>query len=123
MRKFPNIRSQDKNVRQHAERAALNFVVQGTAADIIKRAMCNMEKRVPTDPNLTSARLLLQLHDELVYEVHEARAPALIGLLHEVMPQVCPELRVGLVVKTSSGSSWHSMAPAPPPHHYLPSAA
>ena len=69
---FPNIRSPQQNLRQGSERAAINAPIQGTSADLIKRAMDRMDAAL-ADAGLPDVRMLLQVHDELVFEVPEAR--------------------------------------------------
>nr|CAD7393283.1 unnamed protein product [Timema cristinae] len=71
-RLFPNIRSSDGGLRAQAERQAINFVIQGSAADLCKSAMLRVEQRLGSYPDL-EAHLLLQIHDELVYEVRDSQ--------------------------------------------------
>jgi DNA polymerase-1 len=93
--------------RGYAEREAINAPLQGTAADIIKRAMV----RIP--PALTKAglkaRMLLQVHDELVFEAPEAEAEATSHIVKEVMEGACApilSLSVPLVVETGMAGNW-----------------
>lgn len=88
-----------------AKRAAINAPIQGTAADVIRRAMIQMEKAIEGMP----AKMLLQVHDELLFEVDEAAADDLIGVAREVMegasdPAV--KLSVHLAVEGGKGASW-----------------
>ncbi|MDA9019830.1 DNA polymerase I [Flavimaricola sp.] len=88
-----------------AKRAAINAPIQGTAADVIRRAMIRMEKAIEGMP----AKMLLQVHDELLFEVDEAAADDLIGVAREVMegasdPAV--KLSVHLAVEGGKGASW-----------------
>jgi DNA polymerase-1 len=104
---FPGIRDANRNHRLYAEREAINAPLQGTAADIIKRAMA----RVP--PALEraglKARMLLQVHDELVFETPEAEAATTAAVVKEVMESAAlPALRlsVPLVVETGAAANW-----------------
>jgi len=88
--------------RNLAERTAINTVIQGSAADLIKRAMLAIHARLRGDPG---ARLLLQIHDELVFEVEPGRVGELASLVREEMLQALP-LQVPLVVNLSRGKNW-----------------
>ncbi|MBI5162368.1 MAG: DNA polymerase I, partial [Magnetospirillum sp.] len=99
----PGIRDKNPALRAFAERAAINGPIQGGAADIIKRAMV----RVPgalAEAGL-KARLLLQVHDELVFELPEAEAEATAALVKRVM-EGAASLDVPLVVDTGTAASW-----------------
>ena len=89
--------------RAFAERAAINTPIQGTAADIIKIAMIHMQRRI--DDEGLPLRMLLQVHDELIFEVEEDQVDAMTKLVCEVMENVC-ELDVPLVVDSGVGDSW-----------------
>jgi DNA polymerase-1 len=95
----------DKNAarRSYAERQAINAPLQGGAADIIKRAMVKLPKAL-RDAGLQS-RLLLQVHDELLFEAPEAEVPALTELARRVMEDAAV-LSVPLVVETGAGRTW-----------------
>ncbi|MEA4928903.1 MAG: DNA polymerase I [Candidatus Limiplasma sp.] len=103
-RDLPELRSANRNTRNFGERAAMNTPVQGTAADIIKLAMVRVEQ------NLTQggygARLILQVHDELVVECPTAEIEAVSTLLQEAMERIVT-LAVPLVAEVSSGHSWY----------------
>lgn len=102
-RYLPDLRSRNRSLRQAAERAAVNSVIQGTAADLIKKAM------VAVDAALIArgmeSQMILQVHDELVFETPEAEAQALSALVRECMEQVC-ELAVPLLVDVGVGANW-----------------
>ncbi len=100
---LPDIRSRNRNLQQYAERAAINAPMQGTAADIIKRAMIAVDARL-TATGL-AARLVMQVHDELVLEVHQDATDAVVALLHELMP-AAGELSVPLKVEIGTGTNW-----------------
>ncbi len=104
---FPSIKDKNPNMRMFAERQAINAPIQGSAADVIRRAMIRMPDAIHR-ANL-DARMLLQVHDELVFEVPEAQADQLISLTQEVMSGACHpamELSVPLVVDANAGATW-----------------
>ncbi|MFN8759228.1 MAG: DNA polymerase I [Tagaea sp.] len=101
------IGSKNPAMRAFAERAAINAPLQGGAADIIKRAMARLPEALAR-ANL-SAKLLLQVHDELLFEVPPAEKTAAIGLIREVMeqaPSPAVKLDVPLVVDCGEGPNW-----------------
>lgn len=97
------IQSRNANRRAGAERAAINAPMQGTAADIIKRAMRRVHDWL--DPHQSQARMLMQVHDELVFESDLDFVPALIESVREHM-QGAASLRVPLLVDVGTGSNW-----------------
>ena len=97
----PDIMASNKMVKQGAERAAINAPLQGSAADIIKMAMIEVDKILPKD----QAKMLLQVHDELVFEADEAIADELALKLKEVMQSVL-KISVPLVVEVGKGRNW-----------------
>ena len=105
---FPRIKSKAQNERQGAERAAINAPIQGTSADIIKRAMVRMTPAL-REAGLTGTRMLLQVHDELVFEVPEAeieRAREVIGHVMATAAEPAVVLTVPLGVEIGVGPSW-----------------
>jgi DNA polymerase-1 len=86
-----------------AERAAINTPIQGTAADLIKMAMVAIDRRLEQERLRT--RMLLQVHDELLFEVPEKEAKQVEKLIREVMEGVMP-LRVPLRVDIGTGKNW-----------------
>ena len=105
---FPRINSKNQAERQGSERAAINAPIQGTCADIIKRAMARMGPAL-TAAGLTGTRMLLQVHDELVFEVPHAEVEAAGPVIRAVMagaalPAV--QLDVPLGIEIGSGPSW-----------------
>jgi DNA polymerase-1 len=100
---LPDIRSRDRNLQQYAERSAINAPMQGTAADIIKRAMIRVQDWL--DRSQARAQLVMQVHDELVLEVAESAVETVRGKLVEIM---CGggELSVALKVDTGTGANW-----------------
>ncbi|XP_060887992.1 DNA polymerase nu [Labrus mixtus] len=114
-RTLPNINSPDWGIRMQAERQAVNFVVQGSAADLCKMAMIRIFNLVSSSSSL-SARLLAQLHDELLFEVEDSQVEQFAALVKSVMEslqridQHGAHLKVPLKVAVSSGKSWGSMS-------------
>jgi len=102
-RRFADITSDDARVRVFAENAAVNTPVQGSAADVIKRAMIDLEARL-CDSRL-SGRMLLQVHDELVFEVPERELDETRELVRDRMENAWP-LRVPLKVDFGHGANW-----------------
>ncbi len=100
---LPEIRSRNPQRRQAAERAAINAPMQGSAADIIKRAMITVHQWL--EAHTDSARLLMQVHDELVLEVADEALEHIRAGVVERMQQAA-ELAVPLVVDTGSGKNW-----------------
>ncbi|WP_425915613.1 DNA polymerase I [Acinetobacter sp. TSRC1-2] len=97
----PDIDARNMMVRKGAERAAINAPLQGSAADIIKMAMVEVDKMLPKD----QAKMLLQVHDELVFEVDAEIADELAPKLAEVMQSVV-KLSVPLIVEVGKGMNW-----------------
>ena len=102
-RAIPEISNQNGNVRGLGERLAINSVIQGSAADLIKLAMVNLHRRIVVDR--LPMRLLLQIHDELVLEVPEADADAMAIVVREEMERAMT-LRVPLVADVGIGANW-----------------
>ncbi|MEK4517269.1 DNA polymerase I [Paenibacillus sp. FSL H8-0122] len=103
-RYLPEINAKNFNLRSFAERTAMNTPIQGTAADIIKLAMVHMDKALH-ERGLKS-RMLLQVHDELVFEVPEEELEEMKQLLPEVMAGAL-QLSVPLKAEVSYGSNWY----------------
>jgi DNA polymerase-1 len=105
---FPRINSKNPNERQGSERAAINAPIQGTSADIIKRAMVRMLPALQ-DAGLGQVRMLLQVHDELVFEVPKGDVAAAKPVIESVMAnaaQPAVQLDVSLGIEIGSGLSW-----------------
>ncbi|MFL6847859.1 MAG: DNA polymerase I [Sphingomicrobium sp.] len=104
----PNIRSPNPSIRGGAERAAINAPIQGTSADLIKRAMARMDGAL-ADAGLGDVKMLLQVHDELVFEVPEGREEAAAAVIREVMTtahEPALKLDVPLEVEIGWGAHW-----------------
>jgi DNA polymerase I len=105
---FPNIRAGNPSIRGGAERAAINAPIQGTSADLIKRAMARMDDALEAAA-LRDVRMLLQVHDELVFEVPEGREEAAAAVVREVMAKAAEpslSLDVPLDVDVGWGPNW-----------------
>jgi DNA polymerase-1 len=102
-RYLPDLASRNRTLRQAAERMAVNSVIQGTAADLIKKAMVAVDAALESEAG--RPRMILQVHDELVFEVGEREAGGLAPRVKAWMEQVLP-LRVPLVVDVGIGRNW-----------------
>ena len=102
-RDIPELKSSNFNIRQGAERIALNTPIQGTAADLIKLAMIHVDKALRE--SYPEAKLLLQVHDELIVECPEAIAEEVADLVSTQMQQVA-QLSVPLTAEAKYGKSW-----------------
>jgi len=105
-RYIPEINSANAQVRQAAERMAVNMPVQGTAADIIKLAMIELQRRM--DERGLRSKMILQVHDELLFEVPPGELDEMKQLVLEVMPKAL-ELSVPLKVEVKVGKTWGEM--------------
>ncbi|MCS7300078.1 MAG: DNA polymerase, partial [Fimbriimonadales bacterium] len=108
-RYMPELHSANRNERLAAERAAINMPFQGTAADIMKLAMIRVHRRLPEiEPK---ARMLLQVHDELLLESPDSReSVAEVARAVRAEMEQAYEMRVPLVVEAKVGSNWRDMA-------------
>jgi len=102
-RKIPNISSKNANKRRQAERLAVNTVIQGSAADLIKVAMLNIQRRIESES--LPVKLILQIHDELVFELPATEADKHAEWISEEMTTAI-KLDVPLKVDISCGPTW-----------------
>ena len=105
---FPRINSKNQAERQGSERAAINAPIQGTSADIIKRAMARMVPAL-AQAGLNNVRMLLQVHDELVFELPEGDVAAATPVIRRVMATAAePGVRIDvpLGVDIGTGLNW-----------------
>ena len=100
-RPTPDVKSPNFLIRQAAERAAANMPIQGTEADLMKRAMIEVDKALPK-----GADLIMQVHDSLIVECDERIADDVAEVLKEKMEAVAPELKIKLAVEISKGKNW-----------------
>ena len=105
-RYIPEIHSPNRNIREGAERMAINMPVQGTSADIIKVAMVRLDKEMRG--RRLKSKMLLQVHDELIFEVPEDELSAMRDLAREVM-STAVKLDVPLKVDMKTGKNWGEM--------------
>lgn len=105
-RAIPEINAQNRQVREAAERMAINMPVQGTSADIIKVAMINLEGEI--EKRQFESKMLLQVHDELIFEVPQAEVGEMKKLVPELMTSAI-ELSVPLKAAVKSGPNWGEM--------------
>lgn len=102
---LPEIKASNGARRKGAERAAINAPMQGTAADIIKKAMLNVADWIETHKCHDDVRMLMQVHDELVFEIKEAKLDERIVQLTEVMEKAA-SLNVPLIAEAGKGNNW-----------------
>ena len=102
-RYLPEINSSNAPVRQFAERTAINTPIQGTAADLIKVAMINISNLIAK--RRLRASMIMQVHDELVFEVHFNEKEEVMALVKKEMEEVI-KLKVPLKVDIFSGRNW-----------------
>jgi DNA polymerase-1 len=107
-RAFPELHSQAARERAYAERSAVNSPLQGTAADVIKVAMVRLDQLL--EEREPACRMLLQVHDELLFELPEGQIDEVARLCKEVMEGAC-ELDVPLIVDVSVGENWRDLTP------------
>lgn len=113
-RQFPEMKSPLPYVRAQAERMAINAPIQGTQADVIKKAMVDADAFLRAEGIQDDARLLLQVHDELVYEVRTERVATLAPRLKATMEAALPEgltNGVPVIAEAKVGPDWGSMQP------------
>ena len=102
-RLISEISSPNFQIRSSSERMAINMPIQGSAADVIKIAMINISKKME-EKNMTS-KMIIQVHDELIFEVPEEEILIMQNLLNEIMPQAL-DLKVPLSIAISYGKTW-----------------
>ena len=105
-RYLPELHAAEGGARSQAERIAINTPLQGTAADLIKIAMVRLHRLIIEEPS--KPQMLLQVHDELLFEVGENEAKVFSGMVKREMEAVAP-MRVPLVVETKAGPNWAEM--------------
>jgi DNA polymerase-1 len=107
---YPEINTKNPSMRGFLERAAINAPIQGSAADIIRRAMVRMPDAL-ADAGLKSTRMLLQVHDELVFEVAEAEVPSALAIVKNVMESAAlpvVKLKVPIHVDAKAADNWEA---------------
>ena len=100
-RPTPDVKSSNFVIRQAAERAAENMPIQGTEADLMKRAMIAIDQALPKD-----AELVMQVHDSLIVECDKSIADEVSKILKTKMESIAPELKIKLAVDVTTGTNW-----------------
>ncbi|HEY9188761.1 MAG TPA: DNA polymerase I [Ignavibacteria bacterium] len=103
-RYFKNINSKNNTLRQLDERAAINMPIQGTAAEMIKIAMVNIQKEI--EKNKLKSRMIIQVHDELVFEIYEKEIEIICPIIENKM-KTALNLKVPIKVDTGIGDNWY----------------
>jgi len=105
---YPDIRAANPSIRSFNERASINAPIQGSAADIIRRAMIRMEDAFAA-AGITQTRMLLQVHDELIFEAPEGEVEAVIPVIVATMenaPMPALSMKVPLQVEARAAANW-----------------
>ena len=103
-RYLPDLQSQNATVRGNAERIAINTPIQGTAADLIKVAMVNIDRRMKAEG--LESKMILQIHDELCFDAYKEEVDKLSLLVREEMMNAIGTLSVPLEVSIGTGDNW-----------------
>jgi DNA polymerase-1 len=99
-----DINSRNNMVRSGAERIAINTPIQGTAADMIKLAMVDIHRHIRD--NQLKSKMILQVHDELVFDLHKDEAESFKKVIEEKMKNAIPDLKVPILVEMGEGQNW-----------------
>ena len=99
---LPDINARNGNVRQYAERTAINAPMQGTAADIIKKAMIEVDASIASNESVS---MIMQVHDELVFEISAEQVDSICQELLDIMQNIV-DLKVPLIVDAGVGENW-----------------
>ncbi|HEU0266437.1 MAG TPA: DNA polymerase, partial [Candidatus Saccharimonadaceae bacterium] len=102
-RPTPDVKSTNFMVREGAKRAAMNMPIQGTEADLMKRAMLRVEEKLQS---VDGAQQILQIHDSILVETPRDKAEQVTEILRETMESIAPELPIKLKVDVSTGNDW-----------------
>ena len=100
-RPTPDVKSSNFIIREAAKRAAQNMPIQGTEADLMKRAMIEIDKALPD-----GAELVMQVHDSLIIECDDSQKEIVADILKEKMESIAPELNIKLAVEITTGNNW-----------------
>ncbi|MDA9358766.1 DNA polymerase, partial [Saprospiraceae bacterium] len=99
-----DIDSRNGMLRSNAERMAINTPIQGTAADMIKIAMINIYQALKDGKYKT--KMIMQVHDELVFDVHRTELEEVKTLVEDLMKNALPDLKVPILVSMDTGENW-----------------
>ncbi|SVA62174.1 uncharacterized protein METZ01_LOCUS115028, partial [marine metagenome] len=105
-RYLPDVNARNFRIRSQAERAAINMPIQGTAADLVKVAMIRIQKRLQESD--MQSLMILQVHDELIFEVPDEEIPQLESVLSELMPSSI-DLDVPVTIEIKKGKDWGTL--------------
>lgn len=105
-RPTPDIRSSNFVVREAAKRASVNMPIQGTGADLMKRAMIKVERELL---KFKTAQQILQIHDSILIECSPKEAEQVAKVVEETMEDICPELKIHFDVDTNIGQNWSQL--------------
>ena len=108
-RYFPHMANMGFQARREAERMAINAPIQGSDSDIMKVAMVRVYKELAEDLRQGHVKLLLQVHDDLLFEVVKTKVPSVRERVQTIMESVC-KLEVPLRVDVKEGLNWRDMA-------------
>jgi len=103
-RSLRDIDSRNGMLRSNAERMAINTPIQGTAADMIKIAMINIHQALKDGKYKT--KMIMQVHDELVFDVHRSELEEVKMLVEDLMKNALPDLKVPILVSMDTGENW-----------------
>ncbi len=124
-RYLPDIHSTNTSARAKAERSAINSVIQGSASDILKMAMLQVDEEVrrwqQNEVTVRLPRLIMSIHDEVIYEVHASHQVQFVTALRHILEQRVPQafnLKVPLTVTIAAGPSWGELQPIKDPATY-----
>jgi DNA polymerase-1 len=101
---LPDLNSSNMQIRKAAERMAINTPIQGTAADLIKKAMIEVQSKIKND----NVKMLLQVHDELIFEMRDDLVTEFVPKIREIMEKAIT-LCVPIIVDAKVGDSWGEM--------------
>jgi len=99
-----DINSRNGLARSNSERMAINTPIQGTAADMIKLAMIKIHSVFQKEQ--FKSKMIMQVHDELVFDVHNSELDILIPIIKKNMQEAIPELKVPILVEAGTGQNW-----------------
>ena len=103
-----SINSSNFQLRNAAERIAINLPIQGLAADIMKKSMIEVEKKILSNYNADQIKMILQIHDELIFEVDDSLVEKLVLEIKKAMEEAY-KLKVPLKVEASIGENWEEL--------------
>jgi len=106
---IPEINSNIERIKREGERKALNFPIQGSAADLIKLSMVKIDEYLQKNNLIEKAKLILQIHDELIFEIKEEAASKIVPEIQKIMEEI-HSLRIPLKTEIKSGNNWAELS-------------